>query len=170
MKLILLVTILLSGCATTIKLNHQQPAIASEVLEVSAREVNYKPKYVRTRSTYFKNLKDNSIFFRTSDMECYRGAVKGRIEIDPESAGGFGLISKTIIRSANRPHRLKEGIIDLPAQTVRSLLMVCKFDAPIKSGDFRLVVKNITDNPTGEDLAEGKILVKKLVWRLKLKH
>jgi len=169
---LLCIVVFSASCSTTLKLRHSFPETKPDVIEISADIFKYWDNKFETRSNHFKNLNRKAIFFFTKDMQCKRGNTKGKLHIVSEGSrvggwGAIGIAAHIIAKNANNPHRLKIGIIDLPAGGARSLRLTCKFSQKVTEGDFTLSIAKIYQNPQAKDVTTGKIIARNIVWTVK---
>lgn len=120
-------------------------ATKSNVLTVSGANLKDKGKKFDV-DFGLVNEAEKTIIVMLADIQCFRGTVQG---IPQHAFFGAG-----------------ERTIDISPKSKKQLHLVCKLGEKVDSGDYKLVVSRVFENPNNDRRTTGKELAKNIEWKL----
>jgi len=117
----------------------------SNVLSIQATEVKDKGKKYDIEFGLVNESEKNIIVF-LADVLCYKGNTQG-----VASHAFFGAGERTI---------------DMSPKQKKNFRLVCKLGGKVESGDYKLIVSRVFDNPSNDRRTTGKEIAKSIEWKL----
>lgn len=145
MKMILLVLSMLFLWSCTEVYHPSDPVVyRSETIRVTVSTVKDKGKHYDVDGR-IHNQTDQSILVLFGGINCFKGSLEG---------------------VPHYPLWIGEQHIDIPASSAKPLKFSCKLGRKVSDGKYRLAIRKVFENPSGDGKTPGKALAENISFEL----
>lgn len=130
---------------------HKKIVVNAEDTKMTKNDlVSIDAEWVKEKGSHYdvqlkvKNVSENDIIILLNDMQCYKGTSQG-------------VLKHTFFNTGERTIDFRKG-------QLKALRMVCTIGGKT-TGDDRVVISRIFDNPGADGATRGKVLGENIEWK-----